>query len=83
MLSGELRRKLCQGQSWRTQLAWEGLLAWPPGSPGHQVGEKDKEEREPQPPPTPFWKAGCQPSQSPKLNISASFSFQKAKLRSM
>lgn len=54
-----------------------------PAHPATKGVSKEKKRETPSYPQTTFWKAGCQLGHSPKLNISASFSFQKAKLRLM
>lgn len=68
-----------------TQSVCQLLPAWPSGSAGRQVSDKREKRAENMKSPQTlhFQKQAACLSHSPKLNISASFSFQKAKLRSM
>lgn len=59
MLSGELRRKLCQGQSWRTHL--HGRVCWPGLRAQLAPRWVKRTKKSENPHHHPFWKAGCQP----------------------
>ena len=88
-LGSAVRRALklipARGQTWRVATSTLGIR-WP-ALKAHLAtrwAKGKREERTQTTPETPLGgRQAASPSHSPKLNISASFSFQKAKLRSM